>query len=51
MKLLFSPKGACAVILRPVRVCPEGATEVRLRVRTNRRVEVPSGREHWPVRS
>ena len=24
---------------------------VRLRVRTNRRVKVLSGREHWPVRS
>ena len=24
---------------------------VRLKVRTNRRVKVPSGREHWPVRS
>jgi len=24
---------------------------VRLKVRTNRRVKVLSGREHWPVRS
>jgi len=24
---------------------------VRLKVRTNRRVRVLSGREHWPVRS
>jgi len=29
----------------------EVAGEVRLRVRTNNRVEVPIGREHWPVRS
>jgi hypothetical protein len=27
------------------------AEEVRLKVRTNRRVKVLSGREHWPVRS
>ena len=30
---------------------PNGPGEVRLKVRTNRRVKVLSGREHWPVRS
>jgi hypothetical protein len=30
---------------------PERAREVRLRVRTNNRVEVPIGQKHWSVRS
>ncbi len=29
----------------------EAPRDVRLRVRTNRGVEVPIGQQHWPVRS
>jgi hypothetical protein len=30
---------------------PNGARGVRLKVRTNSRVEVPIGQKHWSVRS
>ncbi len=45
-----------AIALRPTErgrrsKSAERGRGVRLRVRTNSRVKVPIGREHWPVRS
>jgi hypothetical protein len=47
---LIAPKlkGVLRKIGQAAGLWPEGPGKVRLKVRTNRRVKVLSGREHWP---
>src|SRR6202023_3245420 len=52
--LIFSEQRSCQTLTsvnQSVSPAPTGPRKVRLKVRTNRRVKVLSGREHWPVRS